>query len=345
MSFQSFSYFAFLPVVAFLYLKVCPKGWQNGLLLAASAVFYWFNRPTGADWPGPWPLVPLAVLAAVCLFVWRMGLALARKEKKGRLLAAAVIALLAVLAVFKYFNFLLPVLPLAPGVLHALPFPLGISFYTFAAVSYLVDVARGDMEPEESFVNLAAFLCFFGTITAGPICRAKQLLPQLRAEHRFDASRTVRALQLFALGLFKKVAVADVIMMYVQPIYSDAAGHGGPALLAATVGYTLYLYFDFAGYSEMARASALLLGLDIPENFKTPFFAANFSGFWSRWHISLSSWLQDYLFTPLVWADASRLPLIGRRVSRLSPVVCVFIVFFVSGFWHGSTLPFVVWGF
>ena len=155
----------------------------------------------------------------------------------------------------------------------------------------------------------------------------------------------MRGLQLFALGLFKKVAVADVIMMYVQPIYSDAAGHGGPALVAATVGYTLYLYFDFAGYSEMARASALLLGLDIPENFKTPFFAANFSGFWSRWHISLSSWLQDYLFTPLVWADASRLPLIGRRVSRLPTELCVFCVFFASGFWHGSTLPFVVWGF
>ena len=265
MSFQSFSYFAFLPVAAFLYLKVCPARFQNGLLLAASVLFYWANRPTGADWPAAWPLVPLAVLAAVCLFVWRAALALARREKgqRGRLLAAAVVALLAVLAVFKYFNFLLPVLPLAPGVLHALPFPLGISFYTFAAVSYLVDVARGDMEPEENFVNLAAFLCFFGTITAGPICRAKQVLPQLRAEHRFDASRTVRALQLFALGLFKKVAVADVIMMYVQPIYSDAAGHGGPALVAATVGYTLYLYFDFAGYSEMARASALLLGLDI----------------------------------------------------------------------------------
>ena len=235
MSFQSFSYFAFLPVVAFLYLKVCPGRLQSGLLLAASVLFYWLNRPDGADWPGAWPLVPLAVLAAVYLFVWRAGLALAKREKRGRLLAAAIVALLAVLAVFKYFNFLVPVLPLAPGVLHSLPFPLGISFYTFAAVSYLVDVARGDMEPEENFVRLAAFLCFFGTITAGPICRARLVLPQLRTAHRFDRGRTVRSMQLFALGLFKKVAVADVLMMYVQPVYADAASHGGAALLAATV--------------------------------------------------------------------------------------------------------------
>ena len=154
----------------------------------------------------------------------------------------------------------------------------------------------------------------------------------------------MRALQLFALGLFKKVAVADVLLLFAQQVFGDLSGHGGPALLLALVFYTFYLYFDFVGYSEMARASALLLGLDIPENFKTPFFATNFSGFWSRWHISLSSWLQDYLFTPLVWADASRLPLVGRRVSRLSPVFCVAVVFFLSGFWHGSTLPFVVWG-
>ena len=344
MSFQSFSYFVFLPAAAFLYLKACPKKAQTPFLLAASLFFYWLNRPSGADWPGAWPLVPPAVLAAVSLFVFWAGRALAKAARKGPLLAFSVCLLLAVLAVFKYFNFLIPALPFAPGALHALPFPLGISFYTFAAVGYLADVARKDAPAEHSFARLAVFLGFFATVTAGPICRAGQVLPQLKEEHRFDAARTVRALRLFALGLFKKVAVADVLMMYVQPIYADPAAHGGPALLAATAAYTFYLYFDFAGYSQMARASALLLGIELPENFKTPFFAANFSGFWSRWHISLSSWLQDYLFTPLVWADASKLPLIGRRVSRFSPVFCVFVVFFLSGFWHGSTLPFVVWG-
>ena len=346
MSFQNLAYFAFLPAVAVLYLNVLPKKLQNAFLLAASLFFYWLNRPTGANFGGLWQLLPLALLLANSLFVWRIGLALQRADdrRKGRLLGAAIVVLLFVLALFKYYNLALNILPVAPGVLHLLPFPLGISFYTFAALSYLLDVSRGDMPAEENFISLAAFLSFFGTITAGPICRAQKFLPQLRQEHRFDAARTVSALQLFALGLFKKVAVADLLMMYVGQVFGDIAGHGGFSLLVATLGYTFYLYFDFVGYSEMARASAMLLGFDIPENFKTPFFATNFSGFWSRWHISLSSWLQDYLFTPLVWADASKLPILGKKITRFSPLFCVFVVFFVSGFWHGNTLPFVVWG-
>ena len=347
LSFQSLSYLACLPVVSFLYLKAVPKGAQSGFLLAFSLLFYWLNRPSAQSFGLGWQLLPLVVLLAVCVFVWRMGLAIAActsQRGKSRLLAGAAVALLAVLALFKYYNLTVAALPFAPGFVQTLPFPLGISFYTFAALSYLIDVRRGDMEPEPGFVHLAAFLTFFGTITAGPICRARKLLPQLHTPQQFDAGRTIRALQLFALGLFKKVAVADVLMMYTSQVFGDISGHGGPALLAAVLGYTLYLYFDFVGYSQMARASALLLGLEIPENFKTPFFATNFSGFWSRWHISLSSWLQDYLFTPLVWADASKLPVLGRKISRFSPVFCVFVVFFVSGFWHGNTLPFVIWG-
>ena len=343
MSFHNLSYVAFLPLAAVCYLKA-PKKVQPGVLLAASLWFYWCNRPAAASWGLGWQLLPMGLLVAVSLFCWALGRAIqaAGQPRRGRLVAVGVCCLLALLAVFKYFNFFVPVF--APGVLHKLPFPLGVSFYTFAAISYLVDVGRGDMPAEESPLNLTAFLCFFGTITAGPICRARTLLPQLRQEHRFDAARTVTALQLFALGLFRKVAVADPLYTYACQVFGDNPGHGGLSLLAATLAYTFYLYFDFAGYSEMARASALLLGLDIPENFKTPFFATNFSGFWNRWHISLSSWLQDYLFTPLVWADASKLPLIGQKISRFSPLFCVFCVFFVSGFWHGSTLPFVVWG-
>ena len=227
--------------------------------------------------------------------------------------------------------------------LPALALPLGISFYTFAAISYLVDAARGDCPVERSFVRYALFLSLFATVTQGPICRAGRLLPQLDAEHRFDAARCVRALRLFALGLFKTVAVSDVLGVLVDNVFAHYREYGGLMLLAGGVGYTLQLYFNFSGYSELARASGLFLGLELPENFKTPLFSTNFSELWSRWHISFSSWLQDYLFTPLVWADVGGLT--RGRVRRLPPLLCIFLVFFLSGFWHGSTLPFMVWGF
>lgn len=338
MGLQSLGYFVFLPVVAAVYLHL-PHRLQAPFLLLASWAFYLLAAP-GLFWVS---------LGCTC-FTYACGLGLAGPHKKA-CLRLGVIGSLAILGLFKYANALAA--PLSAALagwglsiqLPALAMPLGISFTTFAAIGYLVDTARGDSPPERSFVYYALFISLFATLTAGPICRAPALLPQLHAEHRFGEARTVDALRLYALGLFKKVAVADVLMLYVRPVLADIPGHGGPALLTALLGYTLYLYFDFAGYSEMARASGLVLGLELPENFKTPFFAANFSGFWARWHISLSSWLQDYLFTPLVWADASRVPLLGRRVQRFSPVFCVFCVFFLSGFWHGNTLPFVVWGF
>ena len=169
--------------------------------------------------------------------------------------------------------------------------------------------------------------------------RAGALLPQFKKEHRFDAARTVRALRLMALGLFKLVAVSDVLGLLVDEVFPNYRSYGGPMLVLAAVFYTFQLYFNFSGYSEVARAVGLLLGLELPENFKTPFFATNFSGFWSRWHISFSSWLQDYLFMPLAWADVSGLT--GGKFSRLPAEFCVFTVFFVSGFWHGNTLTFV----
>lgn len=337
MSLQSLGYFAFLPLTAAVFLRL-PHRLQAPFLLAASWCFYLLAAPG-----------LFLVHLACTLFVWACGLGLAGPHKKA-FLRLGVLGSLAILGTFKYANALaapLSALLAQRGLgiaLPALAMPLGISFTTFASIGYLVDTARGEIPPERSFIHYALFTSLFATITAGPICRAPSLLPQLHAEHRFDEARTVRALRLYALGLFKKVAVADVLMLFVRPVFADITGHGGPALLAALVGYTLYLYFDFAGYSEMARASGLLVGLQLPENFKTPFFATNFSGFWARWHISLSGWLQDYLFTPLVWADTSRIPLLGRKVERLSPVFCVFMVFFLSGFWHGNTLPFVVWG-
>ena len=349
MSLQSFGYFGFLPLVALVYL-LAPARFQTPILLAASLFFYWQALPSG-DHLSPlagafYHFLPLLLAAAVLLGLWRLGLAISRAEeaRRRRLVRRGVVGLLVMLALFKYYNLsFLPAL-FGPGLLQKLPFPLGISFFTFAAIGYLVDVGRGDVTAEESPARLGVFLFFFATVTSGPICRAGKVLPQLKQEHRFEAQRTVDALRLFALGLFKKAALADLLGLFVNEVFGNMAGYGGGVLTLALVLYTFQLYFDFCGYSEMARASALLLGIELPENFKTPFFSTNFSGFWNRWHISLSSWLQDYLFMPLVWADASRLPLIGKKYERLPATFCVFVVFFLSGFWHGNTLPFVVWG-
>ena len=337
MSLSSLGYFALLPVTALCYY-LFPRRCQNAVLALASLVFLGSSLPDGPQW---W--VPLAALAAVTLGVFFIGRALPRSRRKKALLWLGVGGCLLLLAVFKYTNAVLPVL-FGPDI-GSLCFPLGISFYSFAAISYLVDVSRGDIPAETNLLHFAVFTGFFATISSGPICRGGEVLPQLKNPRSFDVSRTVDALRLFALGLFKKVAVSDVLALYVDQVFAGYSTHGGLSLLAAAAGYSLVLYFDFSGYSEMARASGLLLGIRLPENFKTPYFSTNFSGFWSRWHISLSSWLQDYLFMPLVWGRwTSRLPIIGKKVTKPPMISSVAVVFFLSGFWHGSTLPFVVWG-
>ena len=324
MSLQSFGFFGFLLVVAAVYLHL-PRRAQSPFLLAASWLFYALAMPS-----------MLGVTIAIAVFTWLCGRALAGPHKTAAL-RVGVAGLLLILAFFKYNG---AFAGLAGW--QAVAMPLGISFYSFAAIAYLIDAAREDCEVERSFIDCALFLNFFATVTQGPICRAGALLPQLKEEHRFDAARTVRGLRLMALGLFKLVAVSDVLGVFVDEVFPHYQSYGGPMLVLGAVGYTLQLYFNFSGYSEVARAVGLFLGLDLPENFKTPFFATNFSGFWSRWHISFSSWLQDYLFLPLAWADLSG-PTRGR-LARLPAEACVFTVFFLSGFWHGNTLPFVIWG-
>ena len=327
MSLQSFGFFGFLLVVAAVYLHL-PQRWQSAFLLAASWVFYALAMPS---------MLGVTIAIAVFTYLCGRGMAARSSAHKTAFLRGGVIGLLAILAFFKYNGAFA-----SEGGWQAVAMPLGISFYSFAAIAYLIDTARGDCEVETNFIDCALFLNFFATVTQGPICRAGALLPQFKQEHRFDTDRTVRALRLMALGLFKLVAVSDVLGLLVDEVFPNYRSYGGPMLVLAAVFYTFQLYFNFSGYSEVARAVGLLLGLELPENFKTPFFATNFSGFWSRWHISFSSWLQDYLFMPLAWADVSGLT--GGKISRLPAELCVFTVFFVSGFWHGNTLPFVVWG-
>ena len=327
MNLQSFGFFGFLIVVAAVYLHL-PQRWQSPFLLGASWVFYALAMPK-----------MLPVTLAITVLTYLCGRAIGWQDGRHRTAAVrtGVIGLLAILAFFKYNG---AFAGLAGW--RTIAMPLGISFYSFAAISYLIDAGRGDCEVATNFIDCALFLNFFATVTQGPICRAGALLPQFKEEHRFDAARTVRALRLLALGLFKLVAVSDVLGLLVDEVFPNYQQYGGPMLILTAVFYTFQLYFNFSGYSEVARAVGLLLGLELPENFKTPFFSTNFSGFWSRWHISFSSWLQDYLFMPLAWADVSGLT--GGRVTRLPAEFCVFVTFFISGFWHGNTLPFVVWG-
>lgn len=327
MSLQSFSFFGFLLVVAAVYLNL-PQKWQNVFLLGASWFFYWKAMPR-----------MLPVTLGICLFTWLCGLGIGWRDGAHRIAfeRLGVIGSLVILGFFKYNGLLAGV-----SGWQAVAMPLGISFYTFAAMSYLIDAARGDCPVEKRFIHYALFQTFFATVTQGPICRAGALLPQFDEEHRFDETRTVRALRLLALGLFKLVAVSDVLGKLVDEVFPHYRLYGGPMLILAAVAYTFQLYFNFSGYSEVARAVGLLLGLELPENFKTPLFSTNFSGFWSRWHISLSAWLQDYLFMTLAWADTEKLT--RGKLSRLPTEFCVFMVFFLSGFWHGNTGLYIVWG-
>lgn len=342
MSLSSLGYFTLLPIVIATFYLV-PAKLQNLVLFLSSIVFISFALPTGTQW-----FVPLVALGTVTTFIFLIAKRLPHSTHKKFLLIFGVGSCIGLLAIFKYYNAVLPLL-FGANIFQLgaekLALPLGISFYSFASIGYLVDVYRGDILPETSLLRFSVFTGFFATISSGPICRGASLLPQLQKPHRFDANRTGQALRLFALGLFKKVAVSDVLALYVNQVFEHYAQRGGLSLFLGAVGYSFVLYFDFCGYSEMARASALLLDIQIPENFKTPYFATNFSGFWSRWHISLSSWLQDYLFMPLVWGRwTSHLPIIGKKVLNPPMISSVAIVFLISGFWHGSTFPFVVWG-
>lgn len=308
MGLQSLQYCAFWVVVAAVYLHL-PVRMQPVFLLGASWVFYALAMLA---------MLPVTIALAVFTYLCGRGLAWRGGAYKTAFLRLGVIGMLGILAFFKYNGLL-------GGVLHgwrAVAMPLGISFTSFAAIAYLIDATRGDCEVETSFIRLALFLNFFATVTQGPICRAGALLPQLSAEHRFDAARTVRALRLYALGLFKYIAVADVLNMVVDTVFPHYADYSAPMLILTAVMYTFYLYFSFSGYSEISRATGLVLGLDLPENFKTPFYATNFSGFWSRWHISFSSWLQDYLFMPLAWADLGRFGPPAHRAVRVLRVLC-----------------------
>ncbi len=283
----------------------------------------------------------LIFLTTVVSYLCALGIERYRQQRTAFLALGAVVNL-GVLFVFKYFNFFFASLQsitenfalgmTVPAV--SLLLPVGISFYTFQTVSYVVDVYRGKQAAENHFGYFALFVSFFPQLVAGPIERAENLLPQLRAPHWFDRQRVVSGLKLFALGLFKKVVIADNLAVVVDSVFSSLPEYKGLSLILAILLFSWQIYCDFSGYTDMARGVARILGVDLVENFNHPYTATSVTDFWRRWHMSLSRWFRDYLYIPLG----------GNRRGLSRTALNLFIVFALCGLWHGAAWTFVLWG-
>lgn len=258
------------------------------------------------------------------------------------LMAGAVAASLLVLFFFKYFDFAQNIfirllssfaIKLHPVTL-SLMLPVGISFYTFQTLSYVIDVYKGEVGAEHNFFKYAAFISFFPQLVAGPIERTKNLLPQMDCEHRFTYEKGSYGMKLMAWGFFKKLVIADNLAVFVDKVFEDAGTYHGFALVLAVFFFTLQIYCDFSGYSDIAIGTAKLFDIDLMMNFKSPYFSTSVKEFWRRWHISLSSWFKDYVYIPLG----------GNRVSKFRNVFNVLATFTLSGLWHGAAFTYVIWG-
>lgn len=330
----TYKFAVFFLVVVIAYYAL-PYRFRWALLLAGS---YYFFVVGGK----PHYVLVILISTAVTYYCgMRMGEKETRRER-GPYLVLSVAVNLLFLFFFKYlkvFGINLESLLSHVNILEGsgglgLVVPLGISFYTLQTISYLMDVYRGDIEPERHFGYLALYVSFFPTLLAGPIERGSHLLPQLHARYSFDYDRVTYAIKLIAWGLFLKIVIADRLGIYVNQVYGNVHSYQGLPLLFATLFFAVQLYCDFAGYTNMTRGCAMILGYDLLENFDKPYFSRNVREFWRRWHISLTSWLRDYLYVPLG----------GNRGPGWRVYINVFVVFLVSGLWHGASWNFVLWG-
>ena len=351
MTFNSLEYLIFFPIVALLHF-VIPTKYRWIMLLAASYYFYMSWNPN---------LVYL--IAFTTAVSYAAGLLMTRTENaklRRTYLVITLAACLGVLFFYKYFNFLsgtvtgllrLFRLPVDDYFLDLI-LPVGISFYTFQTLSYVIDVYRGTIEPERHLGYYALFVSFFPQLVAGPIERPQNLLPQLKAEHRFNTDDLREGLKIVLAGFFKKVVIADQLATYVVAVYSAPENASAPAIIAATVMFTFQVYCDFSGYTDIAVGCARIMGIRLMQNFNLPYMSHTISEFWTRWHISLTSWFQDYVFYPL--ATNKKLNRFCRDLGKkagnrrlgimLPQLVALFVTFFLSGLWHGAAWTFVLWG-
>lgn len=331
MLFNSISYAIFLPIVFIIYWLL-PHKYRWILLLISSYYFY-------MSWNAKYGL--LILFTTFATYLASILIEKYNNQKKLILIITLVICL-GILFVFKYLDFFFEILSsvfniigikLSPLTLN-LVLPVGISFFTFQTLSYTIDVYRGDIKAEKHFGYYATFIAFFPQLVAGPIERPENLLPQLKEERHFSYDKAVYGMKLMAIGFFKKIVVADNLAYYVDMVYSDLNYYTGFALVLASIFFTIQIYCDFSGYTDIARGSANLLGIDLMDNFKSPYFTTTIKEFWSKWHISLSSWFKDYVYIPLG----------GNRCSKLRHYFNLLVTFLISGLWHGANITFVIWG-
>ena len=337
MLFNSLEFLIFLPVVFCLYWFVFNKNlfFQNLLILFASYLFYgWWD----------YRFLSLIIFSTVVDFFIGKKIHMSKDLKLRKMyLILSLATNLGILGFFKYFNFFIDSFidlvaltgySLANQWTLNIILPVGISFYTFQTLSYTIDIYRKQLTPTNNFISFAAFVAFFPQLVAGPIERAKNLLPQMNKSRTFNYQYSKKGIRLIILGFFKKIVIADNCARIVDIFYANPYDYNGVVVIVSTLLFTFQIYGDFSGYSDIAIGVARLFGIKLNRNFNSPYKAASFTDFWRRWHISLSSWFRDYVYIPLG----------GSRGSEFLKVRNTFIIFLVSGFWHGANWTFLMWG-
>ncbi|MGJ5641905.1 MBOAT family O-acyltransferase [Formosa sp. S-31] len=336
MLFNSIDFAIFLPIVFILYWFVTNKNLklQNLLIVAASYLFYgWWD----------WRFLSLIIFST--LVDYSIGRKLKTEEnqtKRKTLLWTSILINLGFLGFFKYFNFFQDNFISAfsffgseiKGYSLNIILPVGISFYTFQTLSYTIDVYKKNLEPTTDFIAFSAFVSFFPQLVAGPIERATNLLPQFYKKRTFDYTKAVDGMRQILWGLFKKVVIADNCAQFANEIFNNSENYSGSTLVLGAIFFTFQIYGDFSGYSDIAIGTSRLFGFNLMKNFAFPYFSRNIGEFWRRWHISLNTWFRDYLYIPLG----------GSRGGTWMKIRNTFIIFLVSGFWHGANWTFIIWG-
>ena len=335
MLFNSIAFAIFLPVVFLLYWLVFNRSLklQNLFIVVVSYIFYgWWD----------WRFLFLIAFTSLCSYASGIWIDKFRDTpRKARAVSVAnIVVNLLILGIFKYYDFFVTSFAdlflggKTDGLLLKVILPVGISFYTFQALSYSIDVYRGNLAPTRDVVQFFAYVSFFPQLVAGPIERAKNLLPQFGRPRVFEYERGADGMRQILWGLFKKMVIADNCAVYVDQVFSGGQVHSGSTLLLAAVFFAFQIYGDFSGYSDIAIGTAKLFGIQLMRNFNVPYFSRDIAEFWRRWHISLTTWFRDYVYIPLG----------GSRCSKPKIVRNTLIIFLLSGFWHGANWTFIAWG-